>query len=507
MLKMNKIFLMLFFVGLLLVGTVSATTYYVSTSSSGTGTGDSWANKKDFKTLNTGSLLPGDIVYIDGGTNGLIYERSPFVIYSRGTSDKFIKFTRGLEAGHNGQPTFRTNSTYTGSSILLEGAQYVEISGLKVLVNRSALGGITLTYRWNTNPKIWSHHINIINNDIEYASGTGIHLAEASDIKILHNRIYTGVIDTTSRSDAIWAGLTLTNLEVANNYFLVQNRATGSTAHKDFMQLNNLSGTIKIHHNYIRATTDWYQGVYSEFSVGDTELWIYNNIIDFTGTDKPGSMINVDGKNGMLSMYVYNNILIGTGQNNIGLYKMGNIYFKNNLVKLGLDTGYHIELSMLNNNYNNAHFDYNQYDIPSLSSGVPAGWTAWRGSAYGYQDQHSEVLQNPTNEIKLFSFVNAPSLDPEGYRLASGSSGIDEGTSVSGVVVDFVATSRPQGSAWDVGAYEFVSSTAPSYHPADLNTDGCVSLGEISTYVGRWLNGSVTLSQASSAVSEWMGGC
>ena len=87
-----KKILIILFVCLLLVGTVSAANYYISTSASGTGSGDSWANKKDFKTLNTASLLPGDIVYIDGGTNGLIYERSPFTIYSRGTSDKYIKF-------------------------------------------------------------------------------------------------------------------------------------------------------------------------------------------------------------------------------------------------------------------------------------------------------------------------------------------------------------------------------------------------------------------------------
>jgi len=505
--KMKKILIILF-VCLLLVGTVSAANYYISTSASGTGSGDSWANKKDFKTLNTASLLPGDIVYIDGGTNGLIYERSPFTIYSRGTSDKYIKFTRGLEVGHNGMPVFKTDNVYVGASILLEGAQYVEISHVKIMSIGKAARAIDLTKRSNTD--IWSHHVDILYNEIEHINGTGIQLNGADDIRIMYNRIYTGVIDTTRVSDAIWSGTTTKNLEVAYNYFLLQNRATGSTAHKDFMQLNGLTGTTKIHDNFFRATTSDYQAIYGPTSSGN--ILIYNNIIDFTGTDMlrgvGGSMINLkNGSTAYLSVEVYNNVFIGTGYNNIGFYNVDNLVFKNNLVKLGLDTDYHIEVNMRNNNYNNAHFDYNQYDVPSLNSMIRGGWTGWRSSTYGSQDAHSKVLQNPTNEIKLFSFVNAPSLDPEGYRLASGSSGIDEGTSVSGVVVDFVATSRPQGSAWDVGAYEFVSSTAPSYHPADLNTDGCVSLGEISTYVGRWLNGSVTLSQASSAVSEWMGGC
>jgi hypothetical protein len=48
---------------------------------------------------------------------------------------------------------------------------------------------------------------------------------------------------------------------------------------------------------------------------------------------------------------------------------------------------------------------------------------------------------------------------------------------------------------------------AVTYHPADLNTDGCIDLGEISEYVGLWLNGKVKLADVSGAVGTWMGGC
>ena len=51
------------------------------------------------------------------------------------------------------------------------------------------------------------------------------------------------------------------------------------------------------------------------------------------------------------------------------------------------------------------------------------------------------------------------------------------------------------------------NSGTTNFHPADLNTDGCVSLGEISSYVGRWLNGQITLGTVSGGVSEWLGGC
>jgi hypothetical protein len=513
--KMNNKLLIVFFVGLLLVGSVSAANYYVSTSSSGTGSGDSWANKKDFRTLNTASLQPGDVVYIDGGTNGLTYIASPFTIYSRGTPDKYIKFTRGLEAGHNGMPIFKTNSEYVGASILLEGAQYAEISHIKIMSIGKAARAIDLTKRSNTD--IWSHHVDILYNEIEHINGTGIQLNGADDTRIMYNRIYTGVIDTTRVSDAIWSGMITKNLEVAHNYFLLQNRATGSTAHKDFMQLNGLTGTTKIHDNFFRATTSDYQAIYGGTSSGN--ILIYNNIIDFTGTDMlrgvGGSMINlVNDSTKYLSVEVYNNIFIGTGYNNIGFYNLDNLVFKNNFVKLGLDTRYHIEVNMRNSNYNNAHFDYNQYDIPSLSSGVPGGWIAWRGSNYGSQDAHSEVLQNPTNDIKLFNFVNAPSLDSAGYRLASSSSGIDEGTAISGFTDDYAGTTRPQGNAWDVGAYEFVTSNSSvpdvpvgNYSSADTNKDGCVDIGEFSYYIGLRRSGVVLFDDVYSVLGLWLRGC
>ena len=43
-----------------------------------------------------------------------------------------------------------------------------------------------------------------------------------------------------------------------------------------------------------------------------------------------------------------------------------------------------------------------------------------------------------------------------------------------------------------------VFASAP-LSPADIDGDGCVSLGEISSYVSFWLSGSITLTQVSSA--------
>lgn len=43
--------------------------------------------------------------------------------------------------------------------------------------------------------------------------------------------------------------------------------------------------------------------------------------------------------------------------------------------------------------------------------------------------------------------------------------------------------------------------------PGDLNGDGCVDFTEISSYVGKWLNGQITLTQVSQSVNYWLQGC
>src|SRR5205085_1516615 len=59
------------------------------------------------------------------------------------------------------------------------------------------------------------------------------------------------------------------------------------------------------------------------------------------------------------------------------------------------------------------------------------------------------------------NFVNA-STAPYDFHAQSGGAGIDAGTTVSSVTVDFDKVSRPQGPALDIGAYEYVTSGGSS---------------------------------------------
>ena len=65
-------------------------------------------------------------------------------------------------------------------------------------------------------------------------------------------------------------------------------------------------------------------------------------------------------------------------------------------------------------------------------------------------------------------FTNEAS-NPVDFELQSSSPCIDAGTTIAAVTVDYAGTSRPQGSAYDIGAYEFASGGGGSFTPNDGN--------------------------------------
>ncbi len=85
-------------------------------------------------------------------------------------------------------------------------------------------------------------------------------------------------------------------------------------------------------------------------------------------------------------------------------------------------------------------------------------------------------------------FVNMPAYN---YHLASGSLALDAGVFVSSVQTDKDGVARPQGSAYDVGAYEFANSSGPPPPPpgllGDLNSDRIVNSIDWSIMNSKWL--------------------
>ena len=443
---------------------VAQINWYVSNTSSGNGNGSSWVNKSLLSSFNWSQVQAGDIVYVDGGSNGLTYGNLHPT--KSGSAGNPITITRGVDAGHNGVPTFTTTSyrsglfdyNYLTISYLNFTATTLGGNGLEVV----AISGDYVTFQYNT---IIHPHLKAVRID------------EANGVKILHNTFDTGTSNPSGgQPDGIWLGNNGRNLEIAYNQILMRNSDPSSSAHKDCIQsygwqANATGGLTKIHHNffYSASATTTSNTIFELGGIGG-DWQLYNNIVVYggQGSGRVLSMQSCDEEapyDGYpFSAQIYNNTFIIVDPTYFGIMinTSDTLIFKNNIVynPNGL---YNCLLIGEETTAGYIDFDYNQYmegtngswlyhwDCDDNATGY--SFSEWR-SMFG-QDAHSENFTNTTS----ISFVGSSlrSTNPEDYELTASSSGVNEGTNtVSGIVTDdYEGTSRPQGGTYDVGAFEF----------------------------------------------------
>jgi len=474
---MNKI-IILTLVLILSLSSVSAVNWYVDNAVATSGTGQSWSTAwKNLANINWVSVKPGDTVYISGGTTSKTYYESLYPLAS-GTANNPIKITRGITAGHTGTPIISVTGTTSRALWLTRSSNnnqnYLEVSYLKFKGERAdgiiVIGSQSYNSTYGT---VLSH------NEIEHPLGLGIKVENVYNTKILNNYIYTGPTDFNDDVDGIYVAGPGNNIEIGfNKIFAQSTRGDAGVvgAHNDGIQISSspkdrliawgTGGVTSIHDNFLLQNPPSYinqtAGMFLNSLDGDYQ--IHNNIlVNTAGTWN--HMIYL-GNNGVTTRHITANVTNNTIVLNNGLmypFETKGVYsasFRNN--KIYKPAGDHAIFIRDTNTI--LDIDYNHYYLKSTTlkqvsfGSVSKSWSEWQNMGY---DLHST--------IGPFSFVNIWGTNPEDYKIVSG-------------------------------------ETA-SYHPADLNTDGCISLGEISTYVGRWLNGEITLSTVSSGVSKWVGGC
>ena len=81
-----------------------ATNYYVDNTVSSSGNGLSWGTAwKNFSDINWGSIEPGDIIYISGGTDSTVYYAQFDIGNVQGTVANPITIKNSYDAVHNGR--------------------------------------------------------------------------------------------------------------------------------------------------------------------------------------------------------------------------------------------------------------------------------------------------------------------------------------------------------------------------------------------------------------------
>jgi hypothetical protein len=112
-----------------------------------------------------------------------------------------------------------------------------------------------------------------------------------------------------------------------------------------------------------------------------------------------------------------------------------------------------------------------------ITSYVTGSNNVYYGNGSGPSQTTGNINQNP-------QFVNAGARD---FHLLSSSPAIDAGINTAiGAAIDGVA--RPQGSAFDVGAYEFATQSQPVPTSAcDLNSDSVVTQADVDIAIAQAL--------------------
>jgi hypothetical protein len=466
--------------------------YYVSPTGSDSASG---ALTAPFKTIQKGlnTLHAGDTLYIRGG----VYKEK-LVLDSSGTAYGYITVS-----GYPGeQPVIDGAGIPVPNNdglIKISGGSFIKLSNLTV--RNSAEIGVYLT---NTGPARPTNNIL-----------SGLTVLNSGDAAIKAQRVSYLTVEKSLARDCVSSGIgiwTSDHVEVDGNTIINcrwKSQAAGGheesltiSKTNNFEVLNNelyFEGsensspgiTVKqssfqgsVHHNYLHDfpedsaiyvdaedaglngtptlhDVDVYanriERVTSGINVGSEwnddisgiveNVNIYNNLItqaSYTGI----RFGDIHGNGPRKNIHVYNNTIYDSGGSGgagvlIRTTNIQNIIIRNNIVVPGPT-------------YTTAMI---KLGVPSVAYQVTADHNIVLGSTICPQE-FPNCVNFISGNIQLDpQFVNAPGGD---FHLKSNSPAINAGVTLSPVTTDFDGVSRPQGPAYDIGAYE--------YHPASTST-------------------------------------
>jgi hypothetical protein len=460
---------------------VKATTWYVdSSAATGAKNGGSWTNAWTALTQISG-VAAGDTVYISGGPSGSTrtYSISGAWQPIGGTASASITYQIGQDSQHNGTAVF------TGNQYFLWGNSATPLAN--IVISGDAGDGkrhfqIGALGQNSTIDGIGSSHLRLSYIDAPNAPGaffgangcSGIeidhchyHKATSSfddvivymvtksrpfDDSKIHDNIFESPHSTTSGQegwgDDFMSGGNWSGVSVYNNQFIsypVANYKAGQ--HQDGMQ--PLGGdNIKVYGNYFENVTN-YPVFGDAYYSGFNHFWVYNNIIVLTDAlvqsfDSPqGIAIGSQGQGFIFNdIIIANNLVADYGHHQaIGL---GNSPGSNTRITscvMANNIALNVTLDLPINNNNDPNIAYANNISVSLSNGI--------GHFVNY------VPLRSNNDFHLVAADRT-------FR--------GKGTNLSTYfITDKDGGTRPAGSAWDIGPYQFGAANTPQA-PRNLRT-------------------------------------
>ena len=404
----------------------SGNIYFVSTSGNDRNAGSYTA---PWKTLAhaVSTMSTGSITYVENGytqSTELVLSRvgsatAPMAILGYPASSVTIGATTGLTTGVS-----ITGSNWVLANLIFRGTQ-----------TALSIGNVT--------------GIRLAGSDISCpnatASGACIATSGGSSFAFLGNSIHNNGL-ASSTNLASYEAMDLVNTDTVEVGWNVITNTLGCNAINAQSSSSKLQYSYKVHDNYI------YETPCEAIALGSVNpasgaVSIYNNIIQSSGTGPAPA--------GTSQGYGYAAIAIGGASTTPAQVYNNTIY---DAGKFGGESAGAVRASGAVNLTNNIFYLLSSEQYVSLDTTL-SYLTGTNNLFYGAGSPlgvfADSVATNP-------DFVN---LAANNFQLASGSPAIDAGATVS-LASDYNGVPRPQGTAYDIGAYEYVGPAQAATTPA-----------------------------------------
>lgn len=492
-----------------------AANWYVDKDATGANDGLVWTSAwESFSDINWNYMQPGDTVYISGGFAEKIYTEK-WTVGKSGTLANPIVIRPGQEAGHNGKVIFdydqygdegsgygitisyRSYVTFDGN---VNGNNHLIIKNLRNILDRTnalcmagygdgasnPMRSIIIDHvdfeNCNMGLRVWNfaENFEVKNSNFYQIRGDAAvaifgsmdsfwdaNLVHDNYIELLFNNIEPpGVLFSYAGPDGIQSS---SGISVYNNIVKV-NRTSEytSTQHPDDMQITG--NYVKVYNNDFINVGDSVFDFDTYSNTTPHDILIYNNtfrIVD--NIDSYPEYIRMYSNSGNVLSFsnikIFNNTFVDN--NNFFLPIRMSFGGANPVI-----SGFEIKNNIF---YNMGSSDSRQVIVVPTSSGISGGSFAFEKNLYftsggapyisfdGINYNISEWISShePTGITEAPTFVQYAPFDIDNnFHLASSDTAAkDSGVDLSVYfTTDKVSVSRPQGSAWDIGAYEYIES-------------------------------------------------